>query len=165
MRPLRLVLAPPSPRAPRLPRARAALAAAAVVLAACAPGDITATAGAPGIGIGVGEGSGVSQPSALVGRWANVRYYRDGAGALHSSETRWEFLASGWATRTIVTTNITYGLQDVIVREGRWSATAGELVVDFEPAGAARVRVRWTIDRAVVPPVLWLDDTPFQRVA
>ena len=162
MRPLRPIV-PPS--AAPAPLARAALVAVAIVLAACAPGDITATAGAPGIGIGVGEGSTVSHPSALVGRWSHVRYYRDGAGALHSSETRWEFLSSGWATRTIVTTNITFGLQDVVVREGRWSASAGELVVDFESLGAVRARFRWALDRAVVPPVLWLDDTPFQRVA
>jgi hypothetical protein len=101
----------------------------------------------------------------LVGRWSRVTYYRDGAGALHSAETRWEFLASGSASRTIVTTNITYDLQDVERRDGRWTATASEISVILEPPAAGSMRMRWTIDRASAPAVLLLDGVPFQRVS
>jgi hypothetical protein len=137
----------------------------AALLAGCGDvSSITATAGAPGIGIGIGGGTGGAHPSALVGRWSRVSYHRDGGGALHSSEMRWEFLAGGAVTRTIVTTNITFGLQDVETREGSWTATATEIVVAFSPPAAGTTRLRWQVDRSASPAVLWLDDARFERV-
>lgn len=110
----------------RLPSVRLLLAMAGAVALGCgeirptAPGRIVGTAGSP-----------TTSPS-LVGKWSFTRLFTDDIGAAHLSQTVWSFAANGSATRTVYSDNLTAGVGDVIVTQGRWSSTPTVLSVVFD---------------------------------
>ena len=81
------------------------------------------------------SGTNTSTPTllpSLIGKWSFTRLFYDDIGAAHLSQTVWWFAANGAATRTVYTDNLTAGVGDVIVTQGRWSSTPTVLSVVFD---------------------------------
>ena len=119
---------------------------AMLVLAAIAggcdghPTTITGTIGAPRPGNPGTTGSGTtsaSRDSRLAGRsWSRTVLLQDNAGAVHSSRTTWHFGADGIATRSVVATNLTFGIAHQVVTLARWRTQGGTVVLDYLPDGS-----------------------------
>ena len=113
---------------------RRSIALGAALLAALACGGVAMDTvgpfgtGTPNGGAPVG-GSVAAAERLLVGRWMNVYFLYDDIGALHSSETTWQFFSDKAATKTLVTRNHTEGFYDVIVNTYRWSTTGDQLTI------------------------------------
>lgn len=157
-------------RRPRRP-ARLTLAAAALLaagaLAACGGGGVDLGTGvaAGGTGqMGGTGGTGASQAgSPLVGRWWRLFTFAS-QGAARTSETFWTFNADGSARRTLITTNVTDGVADVVAYTARWRQIGTEVEVTYLSPVQGTVRFLWAIERGGGADVLYLDDTWFQRL-
>lgn len=123
---------------------RVALAGVLAVSGASCEGAEVVTGPEAGGGIHIGIGHGSSLRAAVIGSWIYAITLADDAGVLHRSETIWRFGGDSTATRTTITTNITYGLQDVIVIDARWRVIGGELEITYlaPPARTARYPIR-----------------------
>lgn len=151
-------------------RALAALIAAAVpALAACSgeavdlgTGVINEGGTAGGGGTTGGTGGG-QLAAAVIGRWSRLVTFTTG-GVAHATETIWEFRADGSAQRTLVTTNLTDGIADVVIWRGTWRTVGDEIAITYTSPVQGTVRFRWRVERGLDFDVLWLGDTWFQRV-
>jgi len=144
----------------------AALAGALAALAACEGGELTGLrTGGGGIMVrGTTGGAGGSQTSSIVvGRWWRIVTFSSG-GAARTSETTWDFYADGTAQRTLVTTNVTEGVADVLVWEARWATAGDEIEITYTYPVTGAVRFRWRVERGFEYDVLYLDDTWFRRI-
>jgi len=106
-------------------------------------GTITGTIGAPRpVNPGTtGTGTtGGSIDSRLVGRWSRTVLLQDDVGAVHASRTTWRFGADAMATRSVVATNLTFGLIDSVVTPARWRTEGGAVVFTYLPEGRGTAR-------------------------
>ena len=85
-------------------------------------------------GRATGGGVIINKPAVnpLVGKWSFARYLVDDAGYAHLSQTVWEFRTGGGVTRTLYSDNISAGVGDVIVANGTWTTSGGNVQVLFE---------------------------------
>lgn len=126
--------------------ARVAAACMLAVLASCDGAQVlTGTEAGGGIHIGIGQGS--SLRTAVIGSWIHAVTIADDNGVVHRSETIWHFAGDSTATRTTITTNLTYGLQDVIVIDARWRLVGGELEITYLAPRVRTVRYPIRADR------------------
>lgn len=94
-----------------------------------------------------GGGTGGSAiDAALVGQWRRTLYFTGSSGSTHLSETVWEFLGDGTATRTVLTVNLTIGWGDRVVTEARWTTQSGRLVITYLTTSAGTVAYDYRID-------------------
>ncbi|MBC7791258.1 MAG: hypothetical protein H7Z74_15030 [Anaerolineae bacterium] len=125
-----------------------------VVGAACSVGDAS-------LGTGPGRSGGgiVSSSFALVGRWERFVLFTDAGGAVHASETLWDFRSDGTALRTVVTRNLTDGFADAITTVANWRVQGSSLVLDFVSPASGTVQFFFHINRDI----LTLDGRDFVR--
>ena len=134
----------------------------ALAIAASACGervDVTGTAGAPRTGIGTGGGSGGGVAGRLVGHWSRTVLLQDHFGAIHASRTSWRFGSDASATRTVVSSNLTFGFVDSVVTRAQWRVQGSQLVISYQAPGAGDVRFDYLLQGAT----LLLDGLPFER--
>ena len=134
----------------------------ALVIGASACGervDVTGTAGAPRTGISHGGGSGGGIVDRLVGHWSRTVLLQDHVGAVHASRTSWRFGADASATRTVVSSNLTFGFVDSVVTRAHWRIQGSQLVISYQPAGSGDVRFDFLLQGST----LILDGLPFER--
>ena len=133
----------------RCDRVRAALTTAclvaSVVVAGCGgePVTVTGTVGAPrptNTGTsGTGSSTGVGD-ARLVGAWSHTALVQDNLGAVHASRTTWRFGADAFATRSVVATNLTFGMVDSVVTAARWRVEGASVVITYLPEGRGSAR-------------------------
>lgn len=154
----------PHPRSRLTPVRLTLLAALVASLAGCgAGGAVDYGTGTVGGGTGVAGGGGSQALAPFLGRWWRYLLFSSG-GAARTSETTWDFRADGTATRTLVTTNVTDGLVEVLVWNARWRQLGTEVEITYTSPVRGTVRFRWSIERGGSNDVLYLDDTWFQRI-
>lgn len=114
-----------------------------------------------GLGIGPGRsGNGTGNTSlALVGRWERFVLFTDAGGAVHASETLWDFRTDGTALRTVVTRNLTDGFADAITTIANWRVQGSTLVLEFVSPASGTAQFFFHINRDV----LTLDGRDFVR--
>jgi len=126
--------------------------------------DITGTSGTTrprsGVGTGTGATPGTGTVDArLVGRWSRTVLLQDNSGSVHASRTTWRFGSDASATRAVVASNLTFGLVDSVVTQGRWRVQNGGLIVTYLPAGSGEAR----FDYLLQGPTLFLGGLAFDR--
>lgn len=126
-----------------------------LVTSACSVNDAS-------LGTGPGRSGGITANSslALVGRWERVVLFTDVGGAVHASETLWDFRSDGTALRTVVTRNLTDGFADAITAVAYWRIQGSSLVLDFVSPASGTAQFFFHISRDI----LTLDGRDFVRV-
>ena len=139
--------------------------ALAVLLSACGAGGVEGFGtGVDGGGTGtVGGGGGSTAAAPFLGRWFRFEAFSSG-GAARTSETWWDFRTDGTATRTLVTTNLTDGLAEVLVWHARWRQIGSEVEITYTSPVTGTVRFAWSIERGGNVDVLYLDHVWFERI-
>ena len=119
----------------------------ALVVAGCQgePVTITGPIGAPRPGTpgtsGTGTGTaGSSIDSRLVGTWSRTLLFQDNVGAIHGSRTTWRFRGDAFATRSVVASNLTFGMVDSVVTAARWHTEGATVVLVYLPEGHGSAR-------------------------
>ena len=126
-------------------RAMAAACLVVAVLGGCAgePVTITGNGGAvrptnPGTsGTGTTSSRGDSR---LLGAWSRTVLVQDNAGAVHASRTTWRFSADASASRSVVASNLTFGIMDSVVTAARWHTEGATVVLVYLPEGTGSAR-------------------------
>src|SRR5688500_3942161 len=133
---------------------RSALCALLVVAAACdgERATITGTIGAPRPSnpATAGTGSSSALDSRLVGRWSRTLLFQDQSGAVHASRTTWRFGSDAIATRSVVASNLTFGMVDSVVTFARWRTEGAALVLTWLPDGSGTVRFDYLLQGATL---------------
>ncbi|MGI9076346.1 MAG: hypothetical protein ACR2G6_03315 [Gemmatimonadaceae bacterium] len=130
-----------------------AYSALLLVATACSVSDAS-------LGTGTGRsGATVNSSLALVGRWERVVFFTDAGGAVHASETLWDFRSDGTALRTVVTRNLTEGFADAITAIVNWRVQGSSLVLDFVSPASGTTQFFFHINRDI----LTLDGRDFVR--
>ena len=83
--------------------------------------------------------------NALVGSWTRTFVFVDDFGLAQLSETTWQFLADGTASRSVTTTNLATGFADVVTTTAQWRVEDVTLVIDFETPTPGTVRLDLSI--------------------
>ena len=102
----------------------------------------------------------------LVGSWTRILLFTDVGGTQRGSTLTFQFDEDSTFTRTLVTSNFTQGIEDVVVESGRWTTLAGTLFLRFNPGQANESSTRFsyrTARRADGNLILLLDDSGFVR--
>ena len=123
---------------------------------------ITGTIGAPRPSNPATAGSGASSSSLdsrLFGRWSRTLLFQDHAGAVHASRTTWRFGSDAIATRSVVASNLTFGMVDSVVTFARWRTEGGAVVVTYLPEGSGTARFDYLLQGAT----LFLGGIGFER--
>ena len=138
---------PSPPRALRRRDVWRALATCLVVavLTACdgEPVTITGNGGAarptnPGTsGTGTNSTRGDSR---LLGAWSRTVLIQDNSGAVHASRTTWRFEPNASATRSVVASNLTFGIMDSVVTAARWHTEGAAIALTYLPEGTGSAR-------------------------
>lgn len=114
--------------------------------------------------IGGPGGATATRNPIVVGTWWNVLYVADDAGQLHAWETVWDLAASGSASRTVTTWNVTFGFTDTSHATGRWSTVADTLVLALDWPEAWNARLPYRIEEGIGVTWLHIGRTAFRRV-
>ncbi|MFN2399084.1 MAG: hypothetical protein ABR543_10675 [Gemmatimonadaceae bacterium] len=132
---------------------------ASAVVACGGPVDLrVGPTGPPG---GISGGGLQPAPSRiLVGRWSRILFFTDAAGAVHASETVWEFRADGTAARTVTVNNLSEGFFDTVTAHAFWSVNGTTVTVTFTPPDSGSVQFSFRIEGSI----LTLDGRDFRRV-
>ena len=107
------------------------------------PVTITGTSGAsrptnPGTtGTGATSSRGDSR---LFGAWSRTVLVQDNSGAVHASRTTWRFGSNASATRSVVASNLTFGIMDSVVTSARWHTEGATVVLTYLPEGSGSAR-------------------------
>ena len=137
------------------PPLHGALCALLVVATAC-DGErttITGTIGAPRPSNPATAGTGSSSSaldSRLVGRWSRTLLFQDQSGAVHASRTTWRFGSDAIATRSVVASNLTFGMVDSVVTFARWRTEGAVVVLTYLPDGSGSVRFDYLLQGATL---------------
>jgi hypothetical protein len=152
----------------RVPR-RSALALSIVlgtILGAAAGCTSGAGSGLDGAGTpaGNGGGGGPGSDSPLVGRWRHQLLFVDGMGIVRGSVTIWRFAADSTATKTVIATNFSAGLEDTLISNATWSVTGSSVDIRFLLPDTGTVRFDWRVERIGADTILTLSGTDFARI-
>lgn len=136
-------------------RIRMVLGAMVVAVAAC-DGErvtITGTIGAPrpsnpATG-GTGSSSSTLDPR-LIGQWSRTLLFQDPSGAVHASRTTWRFGGDAIASRSVVASNLTFGIVDSVVTFARWRTEGAAVVVSYLPEGSGTARFDYLFQGATL---------------
>ena len=129
---------------------RAALRLAVPAVALACDGEISGVGGATGSTVATGGSSVATTASldpALFGVWRRTLYFQGVDGSTNSSETSWRFSPDGFAVRTVVARNLTFGYADAVHAVALWRVEAGAVVLTFQPPDAGTVRFAYAVDR------------------
>ena len=132
-----------------------ALCALLVVATACdgERATITGTIGAPRPSNPATAGTGSSSSaldSRLVGRWWRTLLFQDQSGAVHASRTTWRFGSDAIATRSVVASNLTFGVVDSVVTFARWRTEGAAVVLTYLPDGSGTARFDYFLQGATL---------------
>ncbi len=136
---------PFAPRSAPRPRLAWACLLAVLLVAGCegSPVTITGNAGAPRPTNPGTSGTGTTPArgdARLVGGWSRTILLQDNTGAVHASRTTWRFGTNALATRSVVASNLTFGLVDSVVTSARWHTQGASVVIDYLPEGTGSAR-------------------------
>lgn len=95
--------------------------------------------------VGGGADTGDNVNDALIGNWRRTFVFVDEFGFAHAIETTWQFAGDGTAVRTIVTSNLTLQVSDVIVTVARWRVQGGSIVLEFQSPDTGQVILDFVI--------------------
>ncbi len=129
----------------RIARLHVVLGALLVAATAC-DGErttITGTIGAPrpsNPATAGGGGSSSTLDSRLFGRWSRTLVFQDPSGVVHASRTTWRFGSDAIASRSVVASNLTFGMVDSVVTFARWHTEGAAVVVSYLPEGSGTAR-------------------------
>ena len=146
-----------------LPALASLLALALACAEATSPDDGGSAGGRP-IGIGGPGGGTATRNPIVVGTWWNVLYLADDFGQVHASETVWDLAASGAASRTVTSWNVTFGFTDTSYATGRWSTVADTLVLALDWPLAWNARLPYRVEEGIGVTWLHVGHTAFRRV-
>lgn len=134
-----------------------------IVLALAVPacsGDFAASLG-PG-GVQSSSTLFALTPDALIGSWSRIET-SDGLRGSIITQTTWNFVSGGAATRTITTLTEFGTTLSTSTVHVTWSLGAGILLLDFGAPSFRIARVPYTIVFGVQATTLFLDGVPYQR--
>ena len=138
----------------RRSRLRSVLCASLILATACdgERATITGTIGAPrpsNPATGGGSSSG-SLDSRLIGQWSRTLVFQDQSGAVHASRTTWRFGSDAMATRSVVASNLSFGMVDSVVTFARWRTEGAAVVVSYLPDGSGSARFDYLLQGATL---------------
>lgn len=140
-------------------RARLSLSATlACVLVLCAC-DGPGVAG-PGTVRLARSGTSDTATTSIVGNWERVVFFQDEFGFSHATETFFQFNGDGSVVRTQTERNVTLGIADSVVTNGRWTLTGTQLLIDFTTPPPFQL----TLQATIVGNELTLSGETFLRV-
>lgn len=122
-------------------------AALALIVAGCGERtDLTGTSRASRPGTTSTSGSSSAVDTRLVGRWSRTLLLQDAGGSIHASRTTWRFGADASASRSVVASNLTFGLVDSVVTSMRWRTEGRTVILTSVAPGVAETRFEYRFD-------------------
>ena len=139
---------------------------AALIVAGCQgdPVTITGPIGAPRPRNPGTSGTGTTATGSaidprLVGTWSRTLLFQDNVGAIHGSRTTWRFGSDAVATRSVVASNLTFGMVDSVVTAARWHIEGATVVLVYLPEGHGSARFDYQLQGST----LFLGGIGFER--